>query len=51
VYVVVIAGVTVTEAPVKLPGIHAYVDVPDAVSVAEFPTQIAGIEADAVTVG
>ena len=40
VYTVVTLGVTVTFVPVEAPGIHVYVVPPDAVNVAELPTQI-----------
>jgi hypothetical protein len=49
--VVVAVGETLTDEPVKLPGIHTYVAAPVAVSVAEPPTQIAEEEVLAVTVG
>jgi hypothetical protein len=51
VYVVVVVGLTVTEAPDKLPGFQVYVAAPDAVSVADPPTQTEEFEAVAVTVG
>lgn len=51
VYVVVVPGDTVTEDPVSEPGIHVYVVVPLAVSVADPPAQIEGEEELAVTVG
>ena len=51
VYVVEEVGETVTEAPVKLPGIQLYVDAPLAVKVVEFPAQIVVLEAVVVTVG
>lgn len=40
VYVVVVVGDTVTDAPVKLPGIQLYVEAPVALSVVELPTQM-----------
>jgi hypothetical protein len=52
VYVVFAVGLTVTEAPLKLPGIQLYVLAPDAVSVAGEPWQIIPLDAVAVrTIG
>lgn len=51
VYVVVVAGVTVTGDPVNDPGIHAYVDAPLAVIVEVEPEQIVAGVAVVVTVG
>jgi uncharacterized protein with GYD domain len=51
VYVVVLAGETVTVVPLRLPGFHTYVDAPFAVSVVEDPVQIDDVPAVAVTVG
>lgn len=51
VYVVVVVGDTVTDEPVKLPGIQLYVEAPLALSVVELPAQIVVLEAVVVTVG
>ena len=51
VYVVVIAGETVTEVPVNDPGIQLYVVAPLAVIVVELPEQIVVLVAVVVTVG
>jgi hypothetical protein len=51
VYVVVVVGDTVTDEPVKLPGIQLYVDAPLAVNVVELPAQIVVLDAVVVTVG
>lgn len=51
VYVVVVVGETITEEPVKLPGIHVYEVAPLAVSVVLLPTQTDVLEAVVVTVG
>lgn len=51
VYVVVVVGDTFTEAPVKLPGIQAYVDAPLPVRVVELPEQMVVLVAVVVTVG
>ena len=51
VYVVVVVGDTVTDEPVKLPGIQLYVDAPLAVRVVELPAQIVALDADVDTVG
>ena len=51
VYVVVLAGETLTEDPFRLPGIQLYVLAPPAVSVVELPEQIGLMDAEAVTVG
>jgi hypothetical protein len=51
VYVVVVVGDTVTDEPVKLPGIQAYVDAPLPVRVVELPAQIVGFVAVVVTEG
>ena len=51
VYVVVTAGVTTTDAPVRLPGIQVYVLAPDAVSVVGVPPQMVVCVAEAVTTG
>ena len=51
VYVVAVVGDTVTEAPVKLPGIQLYVDAPLAVNVVELPAQIVVLDAVVVTGG
>ena len=51
VYVVVVVGETVTEDPVKLPGIHVYDVAPLAVSVVLLPTQTEVFDAVVVTVG
>jgi hypothetical protein len=49
--VVVVVGETVTEVPVKEPGIQLYVVAPEAVSVVELPEQIVVFDAVVVTVG
>jgi hypothetical protein len=51
VYVVVVAGETVTEVPVSAPGFHVYVVAPEAVIVVEVPEQIVALDAVTVTVG
>lgn len=51
VYVVVLAGETVTGLPDNDPGIHEYVVAPVAVSVAEFPEQIVAVDVVTLTVG
>jgi hypothetical protein len=51
VYVVVVAGETETDDPLKEPGIHVYVVAPEAVNVDELPEQIPVGFAEAVTVG
>jgi hypothetical protein len=51
VYVVVTVGETTTLLPVKAPGFHVYVDAPFAVRLLDWPAQIVGLEATAVTVG
>jgi hypothetical protein len=51
VYVVVVAGETVTVVPDKLPGIHVYVVAPFAVIVVLFPLQIVPPVVVVVTVG
>ncbi len=51
VYVVVAVGFTVTEEPLRLPGIHVYEEPPFAFSVALSPSQIAGTDEDEVMVG
>ena len=51
VYVVVIAGETVTVVPLSDPGIQLYVDAPPPVNVVEPPAQIVVVPAVAVTVG
>jgi len=51
VYVVVVAGETVTVVPVSDPGIHAYVDAPPPVSVVLLPAQMVAPDVVVVTVG
>lgn len=51
VYVVVARGFTVTEEPLRLPGIHVYEEPPFALSVALPPSQMAGTDDDDVIVG
>lgn len=51
VYVVVVAGASVIEVPVKLPGIQVYVDAPFAVMVVKLPSQIVPFVVDAETTG
>lgn len=51
VYVVVVVGETVTDVPLKLPGIQLYVVAPFALSVAELPEQMVVLVAVTVTVG
>jgi hypothetical protein len=55
VYVVVVPGVAVTEAPVvalkPVPGLHVYVVAPPALIVVELPAHKVGVIAEAVTVG
>ena len=46
-----VVGDTVTDVPVKLPGIQAYVAAPVAVSVVELPEHIVALEAVVATVG
>ena len=43
-------GLTITEAPVKLPGVQVYAFAPDAVKVATFPLQMV-CEAEAFNTG
>ena len=50
-YTVVAAGLTETEAPLRLPGIQVYDTAPEEVSVELKPGQIAVGEATAVSVG
>jgi len=50
-YVVVVVGETVTVVPVSDPGIHEYVDAPDAVIVVELPEQIVVVGDVVATVG
>ena len=45
------AGISVTEDPLRLPGIQEYVDAPLAESVALLPLQTALLDADALTAG
>jgi hypothetical protein len=51
VYVVVVAGDSVIEVPVKLPGIQVYVDAPLAVRVVKLPLQIVPLDVEAATTG
>jgi hypothetical protein len=51
VYVVVVIGLTVTVCPVRFPGIQEKEAAPFAVSVLLCPVQIAGGEAETVTLG
>lgn len=51
VYVVVVVGDTVTDVPVKEPGIQVYDDAPEAVIVVELPEQIVVLVAEVATVG
>lgn len=51
VYVVVVAGETVTDVPLREPGIQVYVVAPEAVSVVELPEQMVVLLAETVTVG
>ena len=51
VYVVLVAGVTVTFEPINAPGFQVYVVAPLAVNVVEFPAQIDKLLAVAFTVG
>lgn len=51
VYVVVVVGETVTDVPVNDPGIHVYVDAPEAVIVVELPEQSVVLVAVVATVG
>jgi hypothetical protein len=51
VYVLVVVGETVTDDPVRDPGIHVYVDAPEAVIVVELPEQSVVLVAVVATVG
>lgn len=51
VYVVVVVGDTVTDVPVKEPGIQVYDDAPEAVIVVELPEQMVVLVAVVETVG